>query len=526
MGNLKSSIILDLIDRVSGPARKITDSLKRIGVTQTQLNAVSKASERLRTDVGHVARETGSLATKLAVLGGAGLFVVKTQLIDTAAQFEKFRTVLETVEGSSAKAQVSMDWVSDFAAKTPYELAEVTDSFVKLRAYGLDPTNGLLRTLGDTASAMGKPIMQAVEAIADAITGENERLKEFGITAKTQGETVRYSYTDRDGNQKFKAVDKNNRKLIQSTLAAIWNEKYAGAMEKQSQTWNGMVSNLADQWTRFKVKVMNAGLFDWLKGKLGTLLATIDRMAADGSLQKWAEDFGVKLKDGFIAAYNAAEALGRVLGALGKIVSWLAGVMGGYENLVKVVAVLMAGKLLLSVGSLAFSFFSLGKVAIPVAATALKGLLPLIAQANVAGMGLIGVLGKAGLVGAVGLAGYAIGVTLNEWIAKLLELKSNGKYSGEGALGAWLYDKTTNEADWSNKQGATFAKPRPSAMAAPRPLLPATARNPVGTSRAGEMTGSLNIKIDTPPGIRATVQGMRSNNLDLAVDSGQIMRGH
>ena len=31
---------------------------------------------------------------------------------------------------------------------------------------------------------MGKPLMQAVEAIGDAKTGELERLKEFGITKK------------------------------------------------------------------------------------------------------------------------------------------------------------------------------------------------------------------------------------------------------------------------------------------------------------------------------------------------------
>ena len=113
----------------------------------------------------------------------------------TASDFERYQTILETVEGSSRKAQRSMDWISRFAVKTPFELDQVTDAFVKLRAYGLDPTGGLLRSLGDAASAMGKPIMQAVEAIADAVTGENERLKEFGVKARTKGDTITYEYT-------------------------------------------------------------------------------------------------------------------------------------------------------------------------------------------------------------------------------------------------------------------------------------------------------------------------------------------
>lgn len=46
---------------------------------------------------------------------------------------------------------------------------------------------------------MGKDLGQAVEAIADAVNGENERLKEFGIRSKKQGETFTYTYT-LDGN--------------------------------------------------------------------------------------------------------------------------------------------------------------------------------------------------------------------------------------------------------------------------------------------------------------------------------------
>ena len=41
---------------------------------------------------------------------------------------------------------------------------------------------------------MGKNLMQFVEAIADAATGEFERLKEFGIKARTQGEQVSFTF--------------------------------------------------------------------------------------------------------------------------------------------------------------------------------------------------------------------------------------------------------------------------------------------------------------------------------------------
>lgn len=508
MADLKTSIILSLIDRVSGPARKVTQALKRVGVSQAQLDAVSKAAGRVGADLGNVGRETGRLAGKMAILGGAGLWFVKSQLVDTAAQFEKFRTVLETVEGSSAKAQASMNWVSEFAAKTPYELDEVMESFVRLRAYGIDPTSGLLRSLGDTASAMGKPIMQAVEAIADAITGENERLKEFGIRAEVSGNKIRYSYTDKAGKQQFKIVDKNNRKMIQSTLEAIWNEKYAGAMEKQSQTWAGMVSNLADQWTRFKVKIMEAGLFDWLKDKLGGFLATLDRMAADGSLQKLAADIGGKLKDGFVAAWRAGEALWKILSTLGRIVSWLAGVMGGYENLAMAIAVLMGGKLLLSVISLGTSFFALGKAAIPVAAAALKGLIPLMAQATAAGSALLPLLGQAGLVVAAGAAGYGIGTLLNKGLGKGMDWLTGGKYQGDGAIGEWLYDVLHKEDDPADDLSA---------------LPPPSSKLVQQRAMRSEIGGTLKIEIEGAP-VRVK-QVSANGGMGIEVDTGRTMRG-
>jgi hypothetical protein len=331
--------------------------LDRIGAMNTQLANVRRAAAGVGDSFGRVAREAG----KLAILGGAAGWLFKRQFLDTAVEFERARTVLETVEGSSEKAGKSMEWVSDFAAKTPYQLGEVMDAFVKLRAYGLDPTNGLLRTLGDTAGAMDKPIIQAVEAIAAAITGENERLRQFGIQAKISGEEVTYTYTDKKGAQQEKTVDKNNRKEIQQTLEAIWNEKYAGAMEKRSRTWEGMLSNIGDQWTRFKNLVMDAGVFDWMKSRLEGLLSGINRLAETGKLKALAEEFGGNLKRGMEAAWKAGKAVWSLFSGLGGVLSWVASVLGGYERLGLLVAAMITGKMVIAVFSLVSSFLSLGK---------------------------------------------------------------------------------------------------------------------------------------------------------------------
>ena len=59
-----------------------------------------------------------------------------------------------------------------------------------------------MRDLGDASAAMGVPMLQAVEAMKDAVTGENERLKELGIISSKSGDVIEYSYVTLDGQSK------------------------------------------------------------------------------------------------------------------------------------------------------------------------------------------------------------------------------------------------------------------------------------------------------------------------------------
>lgn len=90
-----------------------------------------------------------------------------------------------------------MKSLSDFAKKTPFEFPELTDVALKLKnvaGIGDKQLIPMLTNLGDIASSQGKGISQIVEAYNDAITGEYERLKEFGIKASKSGDDVTFSF--------------------------------------------------------------------------------------------------------------------------------------------------------------------------------------------------------------------------------------------------------------------------------------------------------------------------------------------
>ncbi len=310
----------------SGLSRRFTGATSGIAAQNRELRRWGGGTRGYLGSLGALARWAGP------ALGGLG-YAVNRGVVDSAASFERFRTALEKVEGSSGKARASMDWIESFAVKTPFELGQVRAAFVKLRSEGMGPTDGLLRTLGDAAAATGKPLTRAVEAMTGAVSGDNEGLADFGIEARAaEGGKIRYEY-EVGGEMKVAEAMAGDGAQIRQVLGGILDAKFGGAMAQESKTFMGMLGNLADQWARFRNMVMASGLFDWLTGRLGRLLDTLDRMAASGELQQWAKRVG----DGLITAFQQAGVIGRQLwpvvtgiaGAVGKA----ANAVGGFGNL-------------------------------------------------------------------------------------------------------------------------------------------------------------------------------------------------
>lgn len=220
-----------------------------IGTLTIEMAAnVARLSKDMDAARRTVERTFGSIEKDVArlkdMIGGlfagvsATMFVGK--LVDVQRQFDVLNSSLITVTGSSEAAAKEFAWIKQFASTTPYQLAEVTSAFVKMKALGLDASQKALQSYGNTASAMGKGLDQMIEAVADAATGEFERLKEFGIRANKQGEQVTLT---------FQGVSKtigNSAAEITAYLQSIGENQFAGAMEERAKTLDGAISNLAD----------------------------------------------------------------------------------------------------------------------------------------------------------------------------------------------------------------------------------------------------------------------------------------
>lgn len=187
----------------------------------------------------------GAISSLLPQVAGAfSIASVGGQIFEVTKKFEGYIQTLKNAYGSSTKAQGAFDKIQQFAAKTPYSVDELTAAFIKLKNRGFDPTTAEMTKMGDLAASQGKSFDQYVEALLDAQTGEYERLKEFGIKAKTSGDTVTLSFKGIE-----KQVKKTDQEAIRKAIISFGElQGVVGGMAGQATTLEGKISNMGDTW--------------------------------------------------------------------------------------------------------------------------------------------------------------------------------------------------------------------------------------------------------------------------------------
>lgn len=244
--------IINLRDQATSNLRRIAQS---IGVASDRSKEFTKDLKKNEAASKSLGSALGGLRGKLiGLFVGISLMSFTNQVITARAEYEKFSAVLENTFQSKTVGDGALAMLTEFAAKTPYQLNELTGGFIKLVNRGIYPTYEEMTKIGDLASSQGKSFDQLVEAILDGQSGEFERLKEFGIKASKSGDKVTLS---------FKGITKevaNNEQAIKDAIISYGGMKgVAGSMESVSKTLGGRLSNLSDQWWGFLVAVGGYG---------------------------------------------------------------------------------------------------------------------------------------------------------------------------------------------------------------------------------------------------------------------------
>lgn len=281
---------------------------------------LSREAESLGGVVGGAARQVAAMAG--AFVGLQGIAGVAKDVINTGAAFETLEGRLSSLLGSSEKAKDVFGQIKDLAKTTPFEVQGLTESYVKLTAFGLQPTMKQMQSIADTAATLGggtEALTRVTLALGQAWTknklqgDEILQLAEAGVPvwdllAKATGKNTAEL-------QKMAEAGTLGRTVILKLIDAL-GEENMGASAKLMATFSGAVSNAHDALDEFYSMIAESGVLEYLTKQIQAALKEFDRMKNSGELQAQAKaiaDSFVKMAEGVKTAVEAVSAMSGVI---------------------------------------------------------------------------------------------------------------------------------------------------------------------------------------------------------------------
>jgi hypothetical protein len=292
MQNIKISYEIDytaingLLDRLSKITQEEKELLRALNNTEKQTQKTTNEQAKAYNNLANVVKSVGAVIIANFAFDKIKSFT--SEVLKTTSSFQKYEAVLTNTLGSQKKSAEAMQMIQKFAAQTPFSVDELTNSFVKLANRGFVPAEKEMRSLGDLASSLGKPFDQLTEAILDAMTGEMERLKEFGVKSQKEGDRIKFTFKG------VKTEVANTEEAIKKYVLSLGDVKgVTGSMGAISKTLEGQISNLGDTFDQLKLAIGQklAGAFSWaISGLNGMITAFTNFISPAKTFTKTIEE--------------------------------------------------------------------------------------------------------------------------------------------------------------------------------------------------------------------------------------------
>lgn len=252
------------------------------------LNKISSTGVAIGNLMADVIKKVAQTISDVAKMG-----------VEYNAQIETYQTALTTLTGSAEKANKIIEQVKKDAASTPFEVASLVKGNQLLISAGLSAEQARddILALGNAISSTGGGEeelsrmvinLQQIKNVGKASALDIKQFAYAGIdvyglladyTGKTREEVtdLEISYEDLTGALKFASQE---------------GGKYFNAMEKQSETFNGQLSNLKDNFMAFLGEA-TIPLFTFLKDEVLPIINGIldGTLGIDEGINKLTETF-------------------------------------------------------------------------------------------------------------------------------------------------------------------------------------------------------------------------------------------
>ena len=278
--------------------------------------------------VGGAVKAIGAAFAGAVAAGGTALAALGKQGLEYNAEMEKYMTGFTTLLGDAEKAAEIMDQIKIDAAVTPFDVAGLTQAVQLLVSADIeaDLARDTILALGDAIAATGggddelSRMSQNLQQVSNTGKASAADVKQFAMA----GINIYKVLADYLGITAEEAAEMEvTFELLQKALISAASEggMYFGAMEAQSKTLNGAVSNLGDSFGQFTGRVTEnlAGAATEVVNSLSDMLNGVSpfedaiKSIFDG-IATFIVDKLPKIREGF-------DKLGEALGQVGPKIS-------------------------------------------------------------------------------------------------------------------------------------------------------------------------------------------------------------
>ncbi len=238
---------------VQGVKDKLAGIRDKVVNLRVNTNGAEGNVEGVTASFGRLAPQ--ALAAAAAIMSvEKALSAGKSAFIDYNAQLEQTRVAFTSMLGSADQANTMIANLQKFAAETPFEMPGVRDAAQQLLAFGYDADEIIptLTALGNAASGLGRGqdgfnhlafVFGQIRTTGQLMGQDVMQLAQLGVPVKDILAKNLGLAKDELANIGEQGIDADV--AIQALIDGM-NERFPEMMKKQSETFEGVLSNIKD----------------------------------------------------------------------------------------------------------------------------------------------------------------------------------------------------------------------------------------------------------------------------------------
>lgn len=255
-----------------------------------------------------------------SALGALGVSLGLGSAVEAASKFEQLKLQLTGLDGSAKAADAAIAAIQK--SFKPSQVQSVTEAYVQLRTFGLQPSVEDLRSLIDFNARTGKGMenLQGIIAQVGQAWSKEKLQYEDVLVLLERGVPVWNLLTQATGKstielQEMASKGELSREYI-AKLVAEMGKASQGASDLASSGWQGLKDQFSSLVELFQRNLVEGGVFQALKTKLSEVNDVLTYAINSGLAKQWGEQLGASLTNAGTYVVGFMRSLSGAFGAL------------------------------------------------------------------------------------------------------------------------------------------------------------------------------------------------------------------